>query len=206
MEWEILEGYHDIVNSPSETGVQLWRRRPSFTLIELLVVISIIALLTSFSAAAFNNYSRRQRLSQAQKDLDSILRDAQTRALSSVDGLHWGVHFESDSSSVYLFSTASNFDGATQSLERKLGEGVVVSDLTLESTGMVNVVFSVANGSVTFAANDGSCLGGSGDSVCSAEADRCLAIGVNLQGTTDKRYLKVNERNIFESSALTPCP
>lgn len=181
--------------------------RPSFTLIELLVVISIIALLTSFSAAAFNNYSRRQRLVQAQRNLDSILRDAQTRALSSVDGLHWGIHLGRSSGSVYLFSTASKFVGATQSSEQNLGEGVTISDLTLESAdGTVNVIFSVRDGSVIFAADDGSCLGGSGDSACAADPDRCLAIGINLKGTADKRYLKVNERNIFESFTLTPCP
>lgn len=188
-------------------SVQLRRRKhPSFTLIELLVVVAIIALLTSFSAAAFNSYSRRQTLVQAQRDLDSVLRDAQTRALSSVNGLHWGIHLEANSGSVYLFSTATNFAGASQSLERKLGTGAVISDLTLESGGTVNVLFSVVNGSVTFTANDGSCLGGSGDSICAGDPDRCLAIGLNLQGSADKRYLKVNERNIFESASLTPCP
>ena len=180
--------------------------RSSFTLIELLVVISIIALLTSFSAAAFNNYSRRQQLSQAQKDLDSVLRDAQARALSSVNGLNWGVHLETGSAAVSLFSTPSNYESATQILDRDLRAEVRISDLTLQSNNRINVIFSVQDGSVTFTADDGSCLGGSADSACAASPNRCLAVGINLQGTSDKRYLKVNERNIFESTALTPCP
>lgn len=180
--------------------------RKGFTLIELLVVISIIALLVSFTAAAFNNYSRRQQLNQAQKNLDSILRDAQTRALSSVNGLNWGVRLTRNSENLTIFSTAGNFHNATQRIPRSLGSGVVVSDLTLQSADTVSVIFSVRNGSVTFTADQGTCLGGSADSACAANPNRCLAIGINLQGTPDKRYLKVNERNIFESAALAPCP
>jgi len=105
-----------------------------------------------------------------------------------------------------LFSTASTFDSSPESLIRNLDSGLIISDLTLVSNNRVNIIFSVANGSVTFTDNDGTCLGGSADSACSTDPDRCLAIGVNLQGSTDKRYLKVNERNIFESNALTPCP
>ena len=180
--------------------------RKAFTLIELLVVVAIIGILTSFTAAAFSNYSRRQRLVQAQKGLDSVLRDAQTRALSSVNGLNWGVHLEKDQGNISLFSTSSNFSNASQVLARNLESGIVVSDLTFSSANRANVIFSVVNGAVIFTADDGSCLGGSADSSCSSDPDRCLAIGINLQGTADKRYLKVNERNIFESDALAPCP
>ncbi|MEX0587546.1 MAG: prepilin-type N-terminal cleavage/methylation domain-containing protein [Patescibacteria group bacterium] len=181
-------------------------RKLSFTLIELLVVISIIGILTTFTAAAFNNYSRRQRLTEARKNLDSIIRDAQTRAISSVDGLHWGVNLNLDTGTIFLFSTASNFDNASQSLDRSLESGLIISDLTPAANNRVNIIFSVVNGSDTFTDNDGTCLGGSADSACSTDPDRCLAIGLNLQGSTDKRYLKVNERNIFESDALAPCP
>lgn len=180
--------------------------RKAFTLIELLVVVAIIGILTTLTAAAFNNYSRRQLLTQALKDVDSVIQDAQTRALSSVSGLHWGVNLNLGTGTISLFSTASDFDAASESLDRSLDSGLVVSDLTLASNNRVNIIFSVVNGSVTFTDNDGTCLGGSADSACSTDPDRCLAIGVNLQGSAEKRYLKVNERNIFESDALTPCP
>jgi prepilin-type N-terminal cleavage/methylation domain-containing protein len=182
------------------------RKRFSFTLIELLIVISIIAILTSFTAAAFNNYSRRQRLTEAVKQLDATLRDAQTRALSSVDGLNWGVHLEKDQGNLSIFSTPSDFENASQVLNRNLESGLTVSDLTISSADRVNIIFTVLNGAVVFTADDGTCLGGSADSACGADSDRCLALGINLQGSADKRYLKVNERNIFETDALTPCP
>ncbi|OGC44479.1 hypothetical protein A2V54_01085 [candidate division WWE3 bacterium RBG_19FT_COMBO_53_11] len=178
----------------------------AFTLIELLVVISIIAILAGFSAAAFNSYSRRQRVVQATAELISLIQDAQSRAYSSVDGLNWGVHLVEGQSSFSLFSTGSNFNNPSEVLNRGFESGIVVSDLTLSSANTVNIIFSVLTGAVVFTADDGTCLGGSADSSCASPTSRCLAIEVNLQGTTDKRYLKVNERNIFESSALDPCP
>lgn len=185
---------------------KLLTRRQAFTLIELLVVISIVALLTSFSAAAFSTFNRRQRLDQAEKTLDSVIRDAQTRALSSVGGLNWGVRLTQGDRKVDLFSTVSNFNSAAEVLDRSIESGIVISDLTILDVDHVSIIFSVVDGSVIFTADNGTCLGGSADSSCSADPDRCLAVGVNLQGTADKRYLKVNERNIFESGALTPCP
>ncbi len=183
-----------------------------FTLIELLVVISIIALLTSFSAAAFSNFNRQQQLEQAQKELDSIIRDAQTRALSSVSGLHWGVRLVLNQNTVELFSNdAFNHITPSQSITRDLGTSIVVSNLRgyypiADSPTPVNLIFSVSNGSVVAVIDNGTCLGGSADSSCGSSSRRCLGIGVNLQGTSNYRYLKVNERNIFESDTLASCP
>ena len=187
-------------------GGRLIMSRKAFTLIELLVVISIIAILAGFTSAAFNNYSRRQRVVQATAELISLIQDAQSRAYSSVDGLNWGVHLAKGESSLSLFSTGSSFNNASEVLDRSFESEIVVSDLTLSSVDTVNVIFSVLTGAAVFTSDDGTCLGGSADSSCAASPSRCLAVEINLQGTTDKRYLKVNERNIFESSALAPCP
>ncbi|GMR19402.1 MAG: hypothetical protein BMS9Abin34_539 [Patescibacteria group bacterium] len=180
--------------------------RSGFTLIELLVVVSITALLTGFAVAAFSNFSRSQRLVQSSQDLKAALKDAQGRSLSSVDGLNWGVRLVLNQSDFEIFASPSlSYNAAAQKLSKQLASGVVVSDLTLQSSNLVSVVFSVISGSVAFTSDDGTCLGGSADSSCGGGTS-CLAIGVNLQGSLNKRYLKVNERNIFEDSALTPCP
>lgn len=187
-------------------------KRDGFTLIELLIVVAIVSLLTSLSAAAFNSFNRRQRLDQAGKALDSVIRDAQTRALSSVDGLNWGVRLVLNQSTVELFSNDGlNHMTPNQSLTRDLGIGVVVSNLRgyypiVDVAIPVNMIFSVLNGSVVAVMDDGTCLGGSADSACAAVSYRCLGIGINLQGTSEYRYLKVNERNIFESDTFSSCP
>lgn len=175
-----------------------------FTLIEILVVIAIIAFVVGIAIPSFSAFTGRRRLVEATREVKSTLKDAQSRALSSIDGLNWGVHFEKGSNSFVLFSFSGDFDygSATAEVSHKLPSGVVISDLSSQSGNHVNVVFSVLKGAVYFVADNGSCLGGSEDSSC--PAPRCLSIG--LQSSGQKRYIKVNERNIFEDDNYLPCP
>lgn len=53
-----------------------------FTLIELLVVVSIIGILFGVGISAYNQFNRRQILTQAAKALKSDFRLAQSKALS----------------------------------------------------------------------------------------------------------------------------
>jgi len=184
-----------------------FKKKSGFTLLELLVVVAIIAILTGVAVAAFNNFSRTQRLSQAAKGVEGMIKDAQSLALSSVEGLNWGIRFTLGSEQAQLFSTPSLSFAESQTVrDQAIGSGIVLSDLTIAQNNVINVIFSVVNGAVSFVSDEGNCLGGSGDSQCAPQAVPCLALSVNLQGSADKRYLKVNERNIFESDGLEPCP
>ena len=53
-----------------------------FTLLELLVVVAILVLVFGLSIASFNTFNRRERLKQAALNFKSVLRLAQTRAIS----------------------------------------------------------------------------------------------------------------------------
>jgi len=188
------------------------KRRNAFTLIELLVVISIIGILVGGGVAAFNSFARRQSLVQATKDLEAVLKDAQSRALSSVDGKNWGVHLNKNGEGVELFSTSDlSYNNASERLPRPISSGVSISSLNLQGPlidsdpGTVNVVFSVLDGAVSFTDNNGTCRGGSQDSDCAVVQASCLGIELNLQGAATNRYLKINERNIFEDDNIT-CP
>src|SRR3972149_12279042 len=117
MNYELRTKRRGFISEHSEATKSLSGAK-GFTLIELLVVISIIAILTGFSAAAFNNYSRRQRVVQATAELISTIQDAQSRAYSSVDGLNWGVHLAKGQSSFSLFFTGSSFNEADRKSTR----------------------------------------------------------------------------------------
>lgn len=55
---------------------------PGFTLIEMLVVVAIIAFLVSLGISAYNQFNRRQIVTQAALDLKNNLRMAQNKAFS----------------------------------------------------------------------------------------------------------------------------
>ena len=190
------------IHCPLFTSVKI-----GFTLVEILVVISIIGLIVAIAVPSLADFVRRQQLAQSSKEVLSTLRDAQSRSISSVGGLNWGVRLVRNQSSVELFSsTALNYDSAISKSTKQIIEDISISDLTINQNDIINVIFSVANGEVLFVDDSGSCLGGSSDSSCASDPDRCLAIGLNLRNSSDKRYVKVNERNIFENDALVHCP
>lgn len=58
-------------------------RMAGFTLIELLISISVVALLLSVSFAGYAQLNQRQTLLSSGQNLKNIIRDAQTRSLSS---------------------------------------------------------------------------------------------------------------------------
>ena len=191
---------------------QLPTKRNAFTLIELLVVITIMAVLTAVSAAAFNSYSRTQNLSQSAKTLETALKEAQNRVLSSVEGINWGVHVVPGTNTLELFSTPSNAytDPAAATFPRPIVSNIEFFDPLgqLPAGYNVNALFVLPHGAVGFLSDDGArCIGGSGDFDCSPDLGiNCVIIGVRLQGTAQARYLKVNERNIFEDDDATSCP
>jgi len=65
-----------------------------FTLIELLVVIAIIGVLALFSWVNLYQIGSQQELRNARRGLVALLRDAQQRSLTQVEGRYWGVYFE----------------------------------------------------------------------------------------------------------------
>jgi len=100
-----------------------------FTLIELLVVVSIIAILFGVGIAAYNQFNRRQILTQAAKTLKGDLRLAQSKASSgekdtsvcgsgptskTLDG--WFVTFTNTTYTLYGSCGGTQFGSKTVSL------------------------------------------------------------------------------------------
>jgi len=65
--------------------------RVGFSLIELLVVISIITLLFGFGMATYNDFNRRQMVSQSAKAIKNNLRLAQSKAMAGEKDCSAGV-------------------------------------------------------------------------------------------------------------------
>lgn len=144
------------------------QRQSAFTLIELLVAVAIIALLTMISIPAFSGFARRQTLYQATKDLKTDLRSAQNKAVSGVDGLLWGVHFDvavPQNQNYKIFVTQKtapfNYSLGTVKTTKTLPSGVTISAVSPNSGGSANVIFNRQTGEAGFYDNNGNPLTGS---------------------------------------------
>lgn len=57
-------------------------KKNAYTLIELLIVMAIFALLFGFSFAAYTNFNKNRSLENGARGMETVLRDAQHRAIS----------------------------------------------------------------------------------------------------------------------------
>lgn len=58
-------------------------KRDGFSLVEILVVVSITTMLVGFGMASLHGFNRRERLKQAGSTIKSMLRLAQSKAISA---------------------------------------------------------------------------------------------------------------------------
>ncbi|MFA6077917.1 MAG: prepilin-type N-terminal cleavage/methylation domain-containing protein [Candidatus Paceibacterota bacterium] len=116
---------------------QLKKNKKGFTLTELLVVIAVMALIGSIVWGGLSNYRDVQALQSTTDVIVATLGEARSRAISSVEAIQYGVHFEEKSivmfeGSQYSASSASN---TTTVLSNAIS--VSSSGLTSSSTEIV---------------------------------------------------------------------
>lgn len=83
--------------------------RGGFTLIEFLIVIALIIVLAFFSWQGLSSFGGNQELDNTAVSISALLRDAQQRSVTQVDGKSWGVKF--GGGRYFLLSTAQSVDG-----------------------------------------------------------------------------------------------
>ncbi len=116
--------------------------KKGFTLAEILVVITILVLVSGIVLASIRGYIREQALSGTVASITAVLSDARTQTLSGNAGAQYGVHFETDS--VTLFSGATYSEGAAGNEVITLDSRVILADINLG--GGSDVVFEKLTG------------------------------------------------------------
>ncbi len=122
------------------------RKRQGFTLMELLLVIAIIAVLATVSVLNLNGRRAHTELDGTAKQIASILREAEGRAVSQDSGASWGVHFENAAAGGFFALYATSYaPNATRSYSR-LPVSVRYAPASIPVGNSVDVAFAQITG------------------------------------------------------------
>ncbi len=122
-----------------------------FTIIELVLVLGIIVLLSTVSFIALSGRKSKTELDSVAKQMVSLLREAQSRAVSQSNSTSSGVRFSNGTSTSPFYAS---FVGVAYSTSTERGHYALPSDMayatsTIPSGTSTDVVFSQISGAVS---------------------------------------------------------
>jgi prepilin-type N-terminal cleavage/methylation domain-containing protein len=160
---------------PNKSPLKL---KKAFTLIELLIVVFVIATLFGFGYANYRNYIRRQSLISAARQMEGVIKQAQSYALSArkpetcttvLDGYKFKLNADNsyeiaaycqkdisiEGSKVYLPEGITMSFNRSSVMYKTLGHGTDLTDtlvitLLQEATQNTAVVRIISSGGVTY--------------------------------------------------------
>ena len=114
-------------------------------ILEYLIVIAVMAILVLIVSSGFTSFRESAHLNEADIIISSMLRDAQSRTLSSEKNIQYGVHFEG--AQVVLFAGNSYNSSASSNEPNVLPTLTRISSINLG--GPVDVVFTRLTGAAS---------------------------------------------------------
>lgn len=123
-------------------------KRKGFTIIELALVIGMIVIL---SLAAFSNLSGRRNKTEINgimQQMGAVIREAQSKSVSQVNGSIWGVHFENSVTSTPFFAlfNGAGFVATSSQSYLRLPPDVSYVTSTLNRGSKLDITFAQISG------------------------------------------------------------
>lgn len=120
--------------------------RKGFTLVEVLVVMAIMLILTLISVQGLQTFAYRTGYISAARTVFGALEEAQARTLASDGSLAYGVHFETDSVTIFQGSTYTA--GTVTNDVRTLPARTSIDNIALVG-GTNNIIFTRLTGTTS---------------------------------------------------------
>lgn len=113
-------------------------KNKAFTIMELLIAIAIVSIIVAVVMPSLYNIRNDQILKSTTEDIVTMLNQARSRTLASVDSNYYSVHFESDRMVLYTGSVFS---------EPNVSNVEVIFDehVSIPSSGGLNLNGAVSN-------------------------------------------------------------
>lgn len=121
----------------------LKKNRGGYTIIELLLAVSILTLVSTIILVPLGKFRDRQLVEIGAENIMSLVAQARTDTLSSLDDSEYGIHFES--SRMVYFKGAIFIEPDVDNIEVEFDSRVEVSDISLNGGGS-DVIFNRLTG------------------------------------------------------------
>lgn len=124
-------------------------KNKGFTLMEVLIVIGVIALLGAIIFPSLSRFRNEQSLQNTSVNIVNYLNLARSNSLSSLDGINYGIHFDSDDMVYFVGDTYDGNALTNQIIPFSTG---VILDMTNGlnlNNGSSNVIFPRLRGEVS---------------------------------------------------------
>lgn len=103
--------------------------KKGITFIEILIVVSILSILSAVILPQFSKIKENQILKNTVGDVISVLHNAQSQSMSSVNSREYGTHFQSDK--IIVFKGKIFSSGATDNKTINIILPAMISNVTL---------------------------------------------------------------------------
>lgn len=104
-----------------------------FSVLEIMISVSLIGVLTVIVVGQFSKYQAAQFIRTDTEAVIGIIEDARAKTLSSVSSSQYGVHFDTDTATLFTGSSYSSSDPDNKILE--LSSYVQITDVSLVGEG-----------------------------------------------------------------------
>jgi len=126
-----------------------------FTFIEVLLVVGITVIISLVSVLALSGWRRQYDLNTTAQKIATLLKDAQSKAMTQESGTAWGVYFNNSTSTSPYFALfkSTAYSTATQVEYFTLPSSLVFNSSTLPAGATSSIVFRQISGEVDSSAS-----------------------------------------------------
>ncbi len=124
-------------------------KNKGMSVLELLIAIAILAIVVSFIILNLSKFRSEQALQNTTSDIISLVNEARTKTISSVNSTTYGVHFEASRAVLFAGSSFTEPNSSNKQVDINSAVSIPVSGGINLNGGGSDVIFTRISGDTT---------------------------------------------------------